>query len=254
MPMLSSTERFSARVEDYIKYRPGYPPALLELLRVRCGLSATASVADVGSGTGILTELLLETGAQVYAVEPNKEMREAAERLLSDYGRFRSVNGSAEATTLADDSVDLITASQAFHWFDVPKARRELARVLKPQGWVVLIWNERPPEAGAFLDEYDALLRRHAADYDRVTRMRADEAKMREFFGRRPQSVVFANQQVLDFAGLKGRLMSSSYAPEPGHREHEPMIAGLRALFERHNRAGKVVFPYRTLAYFDQLD
>jgi SAM-dependent methyltransferase len=252
--MLSSTERFSTRVEDYIKYRPGYPAAVLELLRVRCGLAATATVADIGSGTGILTELLLETGAQVFAVEPNKEMREAAERLLRDYGRFRSVNGTAEATTLPEASVDLITASQAFHWFDVPNARRELARVLKPLGWVVLIWNERPPEPGTFLEEYDRLLRRHAADYDRVTRMRADEAKIREFFGRRPHGAVFANQQVFDFAGLKGRLMSSSYAPEPGHPEHEPMIAGLRALFERHSRAGKVVFPYRTLVYYDRLD
>src|SRR6185437_8847127 len=172
--MLRSTERFSTRVENYIKYRPSYPTGVLELMRARCGLAATATVADVGSGTGILTELLLETGAQVFAVEPNKEMREAAERLLSDYGRFRSVAGAAEATTLPQASVDLITASQAFHWFDIPKARRELARVLKPQGWVVLIWNERPADAGAFHDEYDRLLRRHAAEYDRVTRMRAD--------------------------------------------------------------------------------
>ncbi len=252
--MLSSTERFSTRVEDYIKYRPSYPPGLLELLRVRCGLAATATVADIGSGTGILTELLLETGAMVFAVEPNNAMREAAERLLGDYGRFRSVPGTAEATTLPQASVDLVTASQAFHWFDVPKARRELCRVLKPQGWVALIWNERPPDAGAFHDEYDRLLRRHAPDYDRVTRMRADEMKIREFFGRRPQTAVFANQQVFDFTGLQGRLMSSSYAPEPGPPEHEPLIAGLRALFERHSRGGKVVFPYRTLVYFDRLD
>jgi SAM-dependent methyltransferase len=252
--MLSSTERFSTRVEDYIKYRPSYPSALLELLAARCGLGETTTVADIGSGTGILTELLLETGARVFAVEPNKEMRAAAERLLGDYGRFRSVSGTAEATTLPQASVDLITASQAFHWFDIPKARREFARVLVPQGWVALIWNERPPDAGAFHDEYDQLLRRHAAEYDRVTRMRADEGKIREFFGRRPHSAVFANQQVFDFAGLQGRLMSSSYAPEPGHPEHEPMIAGLRELFERHNRGGKVVFPYRTLMYFDRLD
>src|SRR6185503_1231931 len=161
--MLRSTERFSTRVESYIKYRPSYPTEVLELMRVRCGLAATSMVADIGSGTGILTELLLETGATVFAVEPNKEMRAAAERLLSDYGRFRSVDGTAEATTLPDASVDLITASQAFHWFDIQKARRELARVLRPRGWVVLIWNERPVDASAFLDEYDALLRRHAA-------------------------------------------------------------------------------------------
>ncbi|HEY6927890.1 MAG TPA: class I SAM-dependent methyltransferase [Steroidobacteraceae bacterium] len=251
--MLRSTERFSTRVENYIKYRPSYPAAVLELMRVRCGLDASTTVADVGSGTGILTELLLETGASVFAVEPNKEMRGAAERLLGDYGRFRSINGTAEATTLPDASVDLITASQAFHWFDIPKSRRELARILRPRGWIVLIWNERPSDAGAFLDEYDALLRRHAAEYDRVTNMRADEAKIREFFGHAPASAVFANRQTFDFAGLEGRLMSSSYAPEVGHPEHEPMIAGLRDLFDRHNRGGKVAFPYRTLVYLGQL-
>ena len=253
-PMLSSTERFSTRVENYIKYRPSYPPALLEMLRVKCGLAATSKVADIGSGTGILTELLLETGAQVYAVEPNKEMREAAERLLSDYGRFRSINGTAEATTLPQSCVDLVTASQAFHWFDVPRSRRELVRILQPSGWVVLIWNERPVDAGAFLDDYDSLLRRHAADYDRVTNMRADESKIRELFGRAPETAVFSNRQTFDFAGLQGRLMSSSYAPEPGHPEHEPMIAGLRELFERYHRGGKVLFPYRTLVYYGRLN
>jgi SAM-dependent methyltransferase len=252
--MLNSTERFSSRVENYVKYRPSYPAAVLELLSVRCGLDSTSTVADVGSGTGILTELLLETGAEVYAVEPNREMRAAAEKHLNDYGRFRSVEGTAEATTLPAACVDLITASQAFHWFDVQKSRRELGRILRPRGWVALIWNERPLEAVPLLDEYDALLRRHAPDYDRVRDMRADESKMRDFFGRRPESAVFQNRQTFDYAGLEGRLMSSSYAPESGHPEHEPMIAGLRDLYDRHNRGGKVLFPYRTLVYFGQLD
>ena len=252
--MLNSTERFSSRVENYVKYRPSYPAAVLELLRVRCGLDATSTVADVGSGTGILTELLLETGAEVFAVEPNREMRAAAEKLLNDYGRFRSVEGTAEATTLQAACVDLITASQAFHWFDVQKSRRELGRILRPRGWAALIWNERPLDAVPLLDEYDALLRRHAPDYDRVREMRADESKMRDFFGRRPESAVFQNRQTFDYAGLEGRLMSSSYAPESGHPEHEPLIAGLRDLFDRHNRGGKVIFPYRTLVYFGRLD
>jgi len=252
--MLKSTERFSTRVENYIKYRPGYPNELLELLRVKCGLTADGVVADVGSGTGILTELLLETGASVFAVEPNREMREAGERLLSDYRRFRSVNGTAEATTLPPASVDLITASQAFHWFDVAQARREFGRILRPRGWVVLIWNERPPDSGAFLDDYERLVRRHAAEYDQVTSRRADEARIHEFFGGAPHTAVFAYRQVFDFAGLQGRLLSSSFAPEPGHPEHEPMICGLRDLFERHSRGGKVVFPYRTLVFYGRLE
>ena len=250
--MLNSTERFSSRVENYIKYRPSYPAAVLELLSSRCGLDAESAVADVGSGTGILTELLLETGAAVFAVEPNRGMREAAERHLNDYGRFNSVDGTAEATTLSEASVDLITASQAFHWFDVQKSRRELRRILSPEGWVALIWNERPVEPMPLLDEYDALLRRYCSEYDRVKNMRADESKIREFLGHRPEIAVFANRQVFDYAGLEGRLMSSSYAPEAGTPQHEPMIAGLREIFDRHNRAGKVQFPYRTLVYFGQ--
>jgi SAM-dependent methyltransferase len=250
--MQNSTERFSSRVENYIKYRPSYPAAVLELLSSRCRLGAASVVADVGSGTGILTELLLETGAAVFAVEPNRAMREAAERHLNDYGRFRSIDGTAEATTLAQASVDLITASQAFHWFDVQKSRLELRRILRPEGWVALIWNERAVEAVPLLDEYDALLRRYCPEYDKVTSMRADESKIREFLGHRPETGVFANRQVFDYAGLEGRLMSSSYAPEPGNPQHEPLIAGLREIFDRHNRAGKVQFPYRTLVYFGQ--
>ncbi len=250
--MQNSTERFSSRVENYIKYRPSYPAAVLELLSSRCGLGAASVVADVGSGTGILTELLLETGAAVFAVEPNHAMRAAAERHLNDYGRFRSIDGTAEATTLAQSSVDLITASQAFHWFDVQKSRLELQRILRPGGWVALIWNERPVEAVPLLDEYDALLRRYCPEYDKVTSLRADESKIREFLGHRPEAGVFANRQVFDYAGLEGRLMSSSYAPEPGNPQHEPLISGLREIFDRHNRAGKVQFPYRTLVYFGQ--
>ena len=250
--MLNSTERFSSRVENYIKYRPSYPAAVLELLSSRCGLGARSTVADVGSGTGILTELLLETGAAVFAVEPNRSMRAAAERLLSDYGRFRSIDATAEATTLPEASVDLITASQAFHWFDVQKARLELKRILRAEGWVALIWNERPLEVVPLLEEYDALLRRHCPECEKVTSMRADESKIREFLGHRPETAVFANRQVFDYAGLEGRLMSSSYAPEEGQPEHEPLIAGLREIFDRHNRTGKVHFPYRTLVYFGQ--
>jgi len=250
--MLSSTERFSSRVENYIKYRPSYPAAVLELLSTRCGLGAASTVADVGSGTGILTELLLETGAAVFAVEPNRPMREAAERHLNDYGRFHSIDGTAEVTTLPTASVDLVTASQAFHWFDVQKSRLELKRILRPEGWVALIWNERPTDAVPLLDEYDGLLRRYCPEYDKVTRMRADEARIREFLGHRPEAAVFANRQIFDYAGLEGRLMSSSYAPQAGSPQHEPLVAGLREIFDRHNRGGKVHFPYRTLVYFGQ--
>jgi SAM-dependent methyltransferase len=251
--MTRSTQRFTTRVEYYVRNRPGYPPEAIELLRRRCGLRPGAAVADLGSGTGKLTGLLLKSGAEVAAVEPNAAMRAAAEAAFTIYPGFRSVNACAEATTLASASIDLVVAGQAFHWFDVERARAEALRVLRPAGWAALLWNERPTEATAFLADYEALLKRHAEEYARITASRADPDSMRRFLGESMEAATFPNQQIFDFAGLKGRLMSSSYAPEPGHPQHEPMIAGLREIFYRHQHDGRIVFPYRTLVYFAQL-
>lgn len=253
MAARNPTERFSSRVAHYVRYRPSYPPAAIELLRQRCGLRPGAVVADLGSGTGILTQLLLAAGAAVIGIEPNDGMRGAAEAALSAEPRFRSVRGTAEATTLSAASADLIVAGQAFHWFQVEAARREALRVIRAGGYGALLWNEHPPGASGFLGEYEALVRRHAPEYDQVVGSRADEAAMLEFFGGAMQRAAFPNQQVFDFQGLLGRLMSSSYAPEPGHPQHEPLVAGLRAVFERHQRDGTVVFPYVTLVYYAPL-
>ena len=250
--MTAATERFSSRVDNYARYRPSYPPPAIELLRERCGLVSGAAVADLGSGTGILTELLLESGARVFAVEPNDAMRAAAEAQLGRHPRFRSVKGTAESSTLADASVDLLVAGQAFHWFDPRRARIEALRVLRPGAWAALLWNERPPEATPFLADYEALLKRHAPEYARITASRADVGTMREFLGAAMEVRTFANRQILDFEGLSGRLMSSSYAPEPGHPDYEPMIALLREVFARHERDGRIVMPYSTLVYFSQ--
>jgi SAM-dependent methyltransferase len=250
---MRSTERFSSRVENYSRYRPAYPQAAIELLAARCGLSAAAVVADVGSGTGILTAQLLASGARVIGVEPNDGMRAAAEARLGAEERFRSVAATAEATTLASGSVDLWVAGQAFHWFDVPRTRLEALRVLRSGGFGALLWNERPADAGAFLADYEALLNRYAPEYGSITASRADETSMREFLGGAMELATFPNQQLFDFEGLKGRLMSSSYAPEPADPAHEPLIAGLEAVFRRHQRDGEIVFPYRTLVYFAQM-
>lgn len=246
------TERFSTRVEAYARHRPSYPPQAIELLAARCGLVPGAVVADLGSGTGILTELLLGQGAEVLAVEPNAGMRAAAEAQLAQHARFRSVAGSAEATTLAPDSVDLLTAGQAFHWFDLERARTEAQRILRRGAWAALLWNERPREASPFLADYEALLTEHAPEYARITASRADETSMRAFLGPGMQLATFPNQQLLDFEGLEGRLMSSSYAPEPGDANHATMIALLRQAFDRHAHDGRIVMPYRTLVYFAQ--
>jgi len=248
------TERFTVRAENYRRHRPGYPPAAIDLLAAQCGLTAGSVVADVGSGTGILSELLLVRGAQVIGIEPNDAMRSAAEEHLVGRPGFRSVAATAEATTLADASVDLWVAAQAFHWFDAPRARVEAVRVLRGGGFAAFLWNERPPTPGVFLSEYEALLRRHAAEYSSIAGRRADEATMREFLGGKMQAARFPNEQRLDYAGLEGRLLSSTYAPEPDHPEYEPMLAGLRALFDRHSQDGEVVFPYETRVYFARLE
>src|SRR5437879_9326158 len=168
MPASNATSRFSDRVENYVRYRPGYPPQALETLKAECGLSADYVIADIASGTGIWTRLLLENGNRVFGVEPNAEMRTAGERLLAGFSRFTSIKGTAESTTLPDRSVDLVTAAQAAHWFDRPRARREFLRILKPGGWLVLLWNERRTDSRPFLRDYEQLLLTYGTDYQEV--------------------------------------------------------------------------------------
>jgi SAM-dependent methyltransferase len=242
-------------VENYVKYRPGYPSAIVSLLQVECGLTADSVIADVGSGTGILTELFLKNGCPVFGVEPNREMREAAERLLAGYTRFTSVEGRAEATALDDHSVDFVTAGQAFHWFDQAQARREFARILRPGGWVVLVWNERRREATPFQIAYEHLLQTYGTDYQEVDHRRTTrEDVLASFFAPAGyRQAAFANRQVFDFESLRGRLLSTSYLPEEGHPNFAPMLDALHAVFQAHQAAGQVVFDYDTHVYYGQL-
>jgi len=252
--MNDSTQRFSSRVENYIKYRPGYPHGVIETLRSECGLTADSIVADVGSGTGILTEILLRNGNEVYGVEPNRDMREAAERLLKNYPRFRRVAGRAEETTLDDASVDFVTAGQAFHWFDQEKTRTEFARILRPRGWIALIWNERVTNTTPFLVAYEQLLKDYSTDYEQVDHRRIDDCVIRDFFGSgRFRLKQFNNAQVFDYEGVKGRLLSSSYAPEEGHPNYEPALAELERIYQAFQDEGKVVFEYITQMYYGRL-
>jgi SAM-dependent methyltransferase len=253
--MTDATQRFSSRVENYIKYRPGYPSGVVETLRSECGLTADSIVADVGSGTGILTEMFLRNGNAVYGVEPNREMREAAERLLRDYPRFRSVAAQAEETTLDDAGVDFVTAGQAFHWFDREKTRREFARILRPHGWIALIWNERVTNTTPFLVAYEQLLKDCSTDYEQVDHRRINDDVIRVFFGPNQFRLKqFKNAQVFDYEGVKGRLLSSSYAPEEGRPNYQPMIAELERIFQTYKDEGRVVFEYVTQMYYGQLN
>ncbi|HEV3481527.1 MAG TPA: class I SAM-dependent methyltransferase [Candidatus Acidoferrales bacterium] len=251
---MDSTQRFSNRVEDYVRYRPGYPREIVDVLRDECGLTSESVVVDVGSGTGLLTQLFLENGNVVYGIEPNAAMREAGELFLEKHRHFSSVAATAEATTLPDASTDLVVAGQAFHWFDRAAARREFVRILKPQGWVSLIWNERAVQATLFMAEYEKLLQRHGTDYSTVQHVYSEQAGLDKFYA--PSEVwtrEFENEQRVDWNGLKGRLMSASYAPKPGDPKHEPMIKDFEKLFAAHQTDGKVVILYRTRVYFGQL-
>jgi SAM-dependent methyltransferase len=252
---MDSAQRFSNRVENYIKFRTGYPGALIETLRKECGLTELSTIADIGSGTGILTELFLRNGNHVAGVEPNRDMREAAERLLARYSRFQSVAGRAEATELADHSVDFVTAAQAFHWFDRDRARGEFRRILKSGGWVVLVWNERDAQSTPFLVAYEGLLDRYGTDYKEVDHRRVDGKSLADFYGSWGYgSKVFSNRQELDYEGLRGRLLSSSYVPPAGDPGYEPMLAELSRIFEAYAVKGRVIVHYRTLLYWGGME
>jgi SAM-dependent methyltransferase len=250
----NSKERFSNRVADYIRYRPGYPSAVRDLLRTECGLRPGHVIADIGSGTGFLSELFLKNGNRVFGVEPNEAMRQAGEEYLAEYDNFISINGSAEATTLEDASVHFVVAGQAFHWFEPDATRREFSRILKPGGWVVVVWNERVTGATPFLREYEALIRKFGTDYSKVNENYPRQEQMKQFFGAHGlRSYEVPNFQEFDFDGIAGRLRSSSYMPAADHSNFAPMMDELRGIFDAHNESGRVRLEYTTHIYFGQL-
>jgi SAM-dependent methyltransferase len=249
-----ATTRFSDRVSQYVQYRPGYPAAVIELLRERCDLGPDKVVADVGAGTGIMTRLLLAAGATVHAIEPNAEMRAAADCASAGAVGYHSGDGSGEATALPDSAVDLVVAAQAFHWLDVDRARLEWRRILRADGWAALIWNNRDVRSTPFLREYDALLHEVGTDYTRVNHQQLDDDTYDRFFGDNGwQRFTFPNVQHFDCDGLLGRSFSSSYTPGPDHPRHGAMAAALRTLFARHQTGGRVAFRYATEVYLGQL-
>jgi len=243
--------RFSKRAGYYSRYRPSYPDSLLRYLEQGLRFSQASVVADVGSGTGLLSELLLKNGNRVFGVEPNEDMRRAAEASLVKYGAFRSISGSAESTTLKNGSVDFITAAQSFHWFNREQARVEFGRILRKGGWVVLIWNTRKTST-TFLRDYNELVS-WVSDNRRVRHEDVSDQALRSFLGDY-RAVKLENSQELDYEGLVGRLLSSSYAPLCGEPLFDQMIAKLSELFDRHQVGGVVAFEYITEVYAGQLD
>lgn len=251
--MATSVERFSDRVANYVKYRPSYPAEAIQLFRDEIGLKTASVVADIGSGTGIFARLFLENGNTVYGVEPNDAMRAAAEEYLAAYPRFQQIKATAEDTGLRDRSVDIVTAAQAFHWFDQGRARREFARILKPDGFVVLIWNERQLETNPFLTDYEQFLKRFAVDYEQVRHEHIDRDTLKGFFQKEFETRVFPNSQVLDFDGLLGRVLSSSYMPNTDDSRFPQMKDDLRALVAKHAENGKIELLYDTAVHYSQI-
>jgi SAM-dependent methyltransferase len=253
-PPPDPTQRFTNRVDNYVKYRPSYLRAILNLLETECGLTSASIVADVGSGTGILSGLFLDNGNSVLGIEPNKEMREAGERRLGRHPRFTSVVGTAEDTTLDDASVDFVAAGQAFHWFDPERSRAEFARILKPGGWVVLVWNLRRKDATPFLAAYERLLEAYRTDRGEVEFWRRTDEMASAFFDPGSfETAGFHNEQVLDLDGLQGRLLSISYVPAEGESGYAAMLGEAEKIFHTYQTGGQVTVEYETKVCYGRL-
>lgn len=251
---MNSEERFTSRVESYLKYRPSYPKEAIDHLYDVVGLDANSNIADIGSGTGIISKLLLERGSHVIAVEPNQAMREAAEQTLKSSPQFQSIAGSAESTGLPDQSVDFIVCAQAFHWFDRSAAQIEFRRILRPGGRVILIWNSRLTHGTPFREEYNQLLHTYGTDYNKVNHKNISQTILLSFFKEGSMHEMrFGMSQEFDFEGLKGRLLSSSYSPAPGHANYDPMMSELRNLFDKNNQEGIVAFDYETEIFWGEV-
>lgn len=251
--MSDTIERFSNRVENYVKYRPAYPAEVLRLFETEMNLQKTHIVADVGAGTGISARVFLENGNRVFGVEPNRAMRAAAENFLEDFPNFESVDGTAENTTLADESVDFVVAAQAFHWFDREKTRREFQRILKNEGFAALIWNERQLDANDFLRAYERLLIRFGTDYEQTRHDNISVETLHEFFQTDYRHKSFLNVQTLDFDGLKGRILSSSYMPTAGDENFELMRRELERLFADYEKDSRIEILYTTNIFYAQI-
>lgn len=263
------TYNFSQRVDNYIKYRPRYPEAVLEMLQTECQLTNSHIIADIGSGTGLLAELFLKNGNPVIGIEPDPEMRAGGENYLRAFDRFTSIEATAEATTLPDNSADFVTAGQAFHWFDLELVRREFGRILVPGGWVVLVWNVQRATSSPFLEalqsfwedgRFSKFADQQASErMERVQAYRlnfelARQGLFEPFFGPGMfQEAVFENPLVIDYEGLKGRVLSNGPALEPGDPHYGTMMAALEELFRTHQQNGTVTIEHDTRVVYGQL-
>lgn len=235
-------------------HRPGYPKEIVALLEGECGLTRDSVVADIAAGTGLLSEIFLESGYAVLAVEPNDAMREVCRLLTEEFPKLSCPTGTAEATRLPDGSVNLITVAQAMHWFDLKRTRAEFVRVLVPGGYCAVIYNNRRMGGDAFHDGYEEILRTFGSDYEAVQQRHLGKSRLVDFFAPDAMKMkVFPNAQELSLEALAGRILSSSYMPQPGHIRYEPMRAAIEAHFDAEQKNGYVRLEYDCAVAYGQL-
>jgi len=247
-----TTRRFTDRVEQYRKYRPGYPAAAVDCLVSTFALGRSSVVADIGAGTGIFTRLLLPVCGCVYAVEPNDAMRTAMDSQLAHWENYRSIKGTSSATGLEDHSIDCITAAQAFHWFNREQTLPEFRRIARPGCCLAILFNDRQNDT-PFLMAYEDALQKYAGDYSEVTHKNIPTEAYAPFFAGKLHTVRFDNSQIFDLEGILGRLSSSSYCPKPGDPNHKPLWDNVTELFERYNVDGNVELRCPTTVYWGRL-
>jgi SAM-dependent methyltransferase len=248
------TERFSGRVESYRRFRPTYPAEVVDLLRCECSLRPTSHIADIAAGTGLLAEIFLSAGFSVTAVEPNAEMREACAALQPQYPKLTLIDGTAEATGLPDRSFDLVAVAQAAHWFDLDETRAEFARIIKPDGWCAVIYNNRRLGGDPFHDAYEQFLLEYGIDCGAVKQQHVGRKRLAQFFAPSPMyRATFPNQQALTLEALEGRTLSSSYMPQPGHPRFDAMRVATERLYAENERNGKVTLQQDCVVCYGRL-
>ena len=252
---MKTTERFSLKADDYERYRPHYPLSIIQYLKDKINLNSDWVIADIGSGTGISTKLFIENNNTVYAIEPNEAMRQKAEQLFEGNHKFISINATAESTSLKNNSIDMIIAGQAFHWFDRDKTKKEFERIAKRNAWLMLFWNVRDMNEG-FAADYEMLLLAYGKDYKEVKRSNVMKKEiMDDFF--HPcnyETVEFENNQLMDYQLVEGRLLSASYIPSKQEANYNLMLEDLRSLFNKHANNGKLLLKNTTQIYLGKIN
>ena len=251
--MTDNTQRFSGKAGVYAKARPNYAQDFFDWLYSNYVLTSDTVIADIGSGTGLLTKALVEKDIHVYAVEPNEDMRNVAESSLKDNKYFHSINGTAESTGLPEGSIDIITVAQAFHWFDVEAFKKECKRILRPQGKVVLVWNQRD-SASYFVKVNSEIFKKYCPNFTGFSGgIEENDNNIELFFDKKYSRFHFTNNLTFDKDGFINRCLSASYALKKSDEKFDIFVQELEVLFNSYSEAGLLTMPNETVAYVGEL-